>query len=92
MAITERLDMTLYEYHQYSIDEQIDLLYREGIYLGKRRKSSLSVVLYQLDSFYIEIYYNKYRRLVKQLRCFHSVDFLAPYLEQIDVDELINAY
>lgn len=82
--------MTLYEYHQLEEPEQVELLYKEGIYLGKRKKSSLSAVLYQLDSFYVEVCYNRYRRLIREVRCFHSTEFLTPYLEQIDVEELIN--
>jgi hypothetical protein len=82
--------MTLYEYHLLTEAEQVDLLYQEGIYLGKRKFSDLSIVLYQLDDFYVEVYYDKYRYLINQVKYFHSTDLLQPYLEQIDVEELIK--
>lgn len=50
----------------------------------------MNVVLYQLDAFYVEIYYRKYRCLVQRVRCFTSTMCLNPYLENMDVAELIN--
>jgi hypothetical protein len=82
--------MTLYEYHLLGEPEQVDLLYQEGIYLGKRKFRDLSVVLYQLDDFYVEVHYDKYRYLINAVKYFHSTDLLQPYLEQIDVEELIK--
>ncbi len=82
--------MTLYEFHLLEEMQQVDLLYEEGIYLGKRKKKNQSVVLYQIGDFYVEVYYNKYRYLIDEVRYFHSTDLLQPYLEQIDVDELVK--
>lgn len=82
--------MTLYEYYQLSQREQLDLLYKEGVFLMKRRENDKTMVLYQLESFYIEIIYKKYRSVIQKMRCFHSVDLLTPYLEEIDVDGLLK--
>ena len=47
-------------------------------------------LLYQLDSFYVEIYYRKYRCHVLGLRCFTAMEKLDPYLDQVPVDNLVN--
>jgi hypothetical protein len=82
--------MNLYEFEMLTDNEQVDLLYKEGVYLGKRKVGEYSVVLYQVDNFYIEILYKKYRYYISRIRCFTSVKLLDPYLSQIDIVELIN--
>lgn len=68
---------------------QADLVYEKGCYLGKRRAGICIILLYQVDSFYVEIFYIRYRRFIQQILCFQSTQFLDPYLEQIDVHELV---
>lgn len=82
--------MNLYKYHQLNEIEQMGMLYCDGIYLGKRRQKNLPVVVYQLFDFYVEIYYRTYRKYIKQIKYFHSLEQLNPYLDQIDLDELMK--
>lgn len=86
----QNLKITLYDFSVLSTAEQIDILYANGVYIGKTLKEDMNVVLYQLDAFYVEIYYRKYRCLVQRVRCFTSTMCLNPYLENMDVAELIN--
>ncbi len=72
-----------------SQSDQINLLYKEGTYIGKRKKNNQDLVLYQLDSFYIEIIYLEYRRFIHKIRCFSSTSLIDPYLEQINVASLV---
>jgi hypothetical protein len=81
--------MKLLEYQLLPLREQINVLYVDGVYIGKRKEENLTVLLYQIDSFYVEVYYRKYRCYVSRLRCFTSTVFLDPYLEQIDVEYLV---
>jgi hypothetical protein len=64
------------------------LLYKEGIYIGKRRTYNRTVLLYQLESFYAEIFYKSYRRYVDHIHCFETTAEIDPYLEDIDVADL----
>lgn len=82
--------MTLYEFWLLNDRIQVDLLYKHGIYIGKRKEENKIMVLYQLYSFYVEIHYNKYRYLITQLDCFITTNSLTPYLEQVDVEEVIK--
>ncbi len=82
--------MTLFDFRNLPDTVQIDILYSEGIYVGKRKHGASIVVLYQLESFYVEVFYTKYRRYIRNINCFQSTAFLNPYLELIDVDEIIQ--
>jgi hypothetical protein len=81
--------MTMPEFDLLPYNEKIELLYRQGVYIGKH-KGSVTRVLYQVDSFYVEIYYKKYRRIIDHLQCFTGTDRLNPYLWQINVEDIIK--
>lgn len=81
--------MTLQDFQLLPGDRQIDELYQSAVYLGKRKQASSIILLYQLESFYVEVYYRKYRSHVRHLHCFESTELLDPYLEQIDVENLV---
>lgn len=81
--------MTLYDFQLLPEHEQIETLYQQGVFIGKRKEAFSIILLYQLESFYVEVYYRKYRSYVKKLYCFDSTELLDPYLEQIDVENLV---
>lgn len=60
------------------------------VYIGKRKIESITVLLYQLESFYAEVYYRSYRRHIYKIRSSASTKILDPYLEQIDVEYLVS--
>lgn len=78
--------MTLFEFKLLTDADQLDLLYSEGVYIGKRKENNQTILLYQLDSFYVEVFYKKYRYFVSEVRCTDSTSCLEPYLEQINVE------
>lgn len=82
--------MTLFEFQLLSEGEQITALYQQGAYIGKRKEEKRTVLLYQLESFYVEVHYRSYRRYVYKIRCSGSTSILDPYLEQIDVEYLVS--
>jgi hypothetical protein len=81
--------MTMYDFQLLPEQQQIETLYKVGVYIGKRREGVSIILLYQLESFYVEVVYRKYRSHIKQLHCFDSTESLDPYLEQIDVENLV---
>lgn len=80
--------MTLIEFELLHTPDQISILYKHGVYIGKRKRGHLTILLYQVDSFYIEVVYQMYRRYIAKIKCTESTDVLDPYLEQIDVELL----
>lgn len=77
--------MSKTEFERLSQEEQLHLLQTSGIYNGKLKKGTQTGILYQLDSFYIEVIYQEYRRMVSQVNCFESTGPIDPYLEQNDL-------
>ncbi|MEO6329850.1 MAG: hypothetical protein ABIO55_13005 [Ginsengibacter sp.] len=80
--------MTLYEYNHLDQAEQFEVLYKSGVHISDRADSDYCIILFQLDSFYVELYFHIERNTLKKLRSFSNVDFIKPYLEQIDLSEL----
>lgn len=81
--------MTLYDFLLLPDAEKATLLYKKGTYHGKRRLGSGTVLLYQLEGFYAEVYYREYRRIIECIRPFDGTERLDPYLEEIDVEHLV---
>lgn len=81
--------MTLYEYILLRPEEQANVTWKHGAFIAVADKGTLKVLLYQIDSFYVEVYYNCELGRIEEFRCFDSTDQLDPFLEAIDLSELI---
>ena len=78
-------------YKTLSNDQQIDLLLEFGVYLDLARNTSqLSIELYALGDFYVEIYFNRATEDPLFLRAFHAVRELEPYLASIEIDSIFE--
>jgi hypothetical protein len=81
--------MRMHEFQLLSQDEQIAIIYQEGIYIGKKKADKI-ILLYQLASFYVEIAYTSYRRVIQNISYSESTSVLDPYLEQIPIEYLVT--
>jgi hypothetical protein len=79
--------MTRLEFRSLSETDQLDLLYERGVFIGKRKNGVASVLLYQLEGFYVEVYYKKHRRFANKILTFTNTAVLDPYLDQIEVEQ-----
>ena len=48
------------------------------------------ILLFQVDAFYVEIYYNKKLNAITKFRSFSSTEPLVPYLDKINLIKLLN--
>jgi|GEM_PF-3072418 len=80
--------MTITSFTALPLSAQLKFLYADGIYLSKRKISEKTVILYQLNQSYIELFYLQYRCNVISIRCSDNVDILNPYLEDIPTYKL----
>jgi hypothetical protein len=90
VAMGQDCSMTTYEFSLLNIRDQVDLLYQDGVYAGKRKVGTTVATLYQLDGFYVEVFFLKYRCQVERLCAFNSTFFLTPYLQEIDIHGLVG--
>ena len=81
--------MTLKDFFHLPDERKARLLHQYGTYIGKRKLAATTVVLYQLEGFYAEVYYQQYRRVIECISCFADTARLDPYLLQIDVEHLV---
>ena len=78
----------LRDFLQLTEKEQFNLLHRDGVHVGKRRINGMSVILFQLYSFYVEVHYRQYRKTVDHILASESTEILQPYLDQIHIRDL----
>jgi hypothetical protein len=76
--------MELNEFERLSANEKIDLLHKEGVYVGKSKIGETVAVLYQFEGFYVEIFYRKYRVQIERINCFTSASGIDAYLNGPD--------
>jgi hypothetical protein len=76
--------MTLYDFIALDEMEQQEALW-EGVHIGDREEGEHLILLYQMDNFYVEVYYHKEYNVIRRYRPFKTTDLLAPYLGQIDI-------
>ncbi len=81
--------MRLQDFARLPDEEKANLLYNEGVYIGKRKQGNITVVLYQLEGYYAEVYYRKYRCIIDRISCFSGTARLDPYLAEINVEDLV---
>jgi hypothetical protein len=65
--------------------EQAQTLVERGVFVAERLYKNFSIFLYQVDSFYVEIYHNLRYNAMQGMRSFEDDDALEPYLEEIDI-------
>ena len=70
-------------------DQQNELL-RAGVFLAEREDGPFRIMLYQLDAFYVEVYFLNLYNKVAFLQSFTDVDALQPYLCGLDVAQLLQ--
>jgi len=80
--------MTLYEFNQLDEMEQAEAVW-SGTHIGERFDEVHSILLYQIDGFYVEAYYHREYNVLKRFRSFSSVTQLEPYLEEMSLKGLI---
>lgn len=89
MEITFAL-MTLDEFTLLNDARQAQILLERGTFLTDRLYKNFSIILYQLDNFYVEVYHNLRYDIMQGMRCFEDDDALQPYLESIDISCLVS--
>jgi hypothetical protein len=83
--------LTFEEYLLLNEDLQSQVLSWDGVYLQiARNAASLSVELYSLYNFYVEIYFDKETEEPVFLKPFQDLRKLDPYLETIDLTEILG--
>ena len=84
------MELTLSGFKALNREEQSCLALMDGSCIGNRTEGSYQIFVYQLYSFYVEIYYNVGVVQAKKIKAFASTDHLKPYLHQIDISKILG--
>ncbi|HUQ97155.1 MAG TPA: hypothetical protein VM010_05790 [Chitinophagaceae bacterium] len=69
---------------------QQEMLLAQGTFLAERKDGPFRIMLYQLESFYVEVHFFNLYNKVAFFSAFETLDALEPYLETIDVTEMLQ--
>jgi hypothetical protein len=59
-----------------------------GVFLMERKSLGVSVLLFQLDGFYVEVFYNTTTSTVSFIKSFEDMDGIEAYLQRIDIRQV----
>jgi hypothetical protein len=71
-------------------ERQLDLIMKKGIFLTSYSQYNVIIRLFQLQDFYVEIYSFDEDGKIAMINAFRDLKYLDPYLERLDVSELIS--
>lgn len=81
--------MTLQQFRAASCEVQEKLVKRWGVFLMERKSLGVSVLLFQLDGFYVEVFYDATTSTVSFIKSFNDMDGIEAYLINIDISNLL---
>ena len=81
--------MTFQEYISLDNRGKAFAVWYYGTYLTERWQKGYRIKLYALGKFYVEVHYARGGHMVTEMRSFEKLEFLAPYLDRIELRELI---
>ena len=78
--------------HQFTTIEEVreahDLL-KSGALVAERKQGFYKIQLYQLSSFYLEVYRHAHFNVIIKVNRFTNTAYLEPFLKEIDLTSLL---
>ena len=81
--------MTAQHFRTLNPRKQNRKLLAEGVCIADRKGEEVHALLFQVDNFYVEVFFHADADEVLFTRCFEDTDELEPYLQEIDVSGVI---
>lgn len=83
--------MTTESFNQLPIQIREEIIWEFGVFLDQRNGNKQEkILLFQVASFYAEIFYHTNNKEIKNITSFSDTAALDPYLKNINVYELIS--
>jgi len=80
--------MDIYQFIELPAEEQVNTIW-QGTFVGNRNYKGFNVVLYSVGNFFVEVFYDQTENAISQIRPFRSRTRLMPYVNSIDLNELM---
>ena len=81
--------MTLQNFRALTQNKQNKKLLTEGVCIAERKTAEVQALLFQIEGFYVEVFFNREGDEVLFSRNFEEVEELTPYLQSIDLSEVL---
>lgn len=82
--------MTLLYFRNLTKKQKKAIVLRQGTFLSEKDYGLFRTMLYQVDGFYVEVYFTQFGKEPFWYRSFESTKNLYPYLQQIDLSGLFK--
>jgi len=82
--------MLLQEFKYETKQTKKQLILDYGVYIANRVKDQYILLLYQIDSFYAEVFYDYQEEQIGYIRTFNSTEELKPYIKNIDISPILS--
>ena len=63
----------------------------DGVFLADRQEAEKTALLFQVNSHYVEVFFNHEGNEVLDSRSFENVDDLDPYLAAVNLSQVFNS-
>ena len=78
----------IYEFNLMLEMDRANYLWGNGTHLGERIEGVMTIQLHSLSNFYVQVFYDREKNCITELRPFKATRLLEPYLEQLDLKSL----
>ena len=85
MAMTNFFEMTIYEFIGMNESEKAEAVWH-GVIIANREDKEHRILLYTMDEFYVEVFYDNISNEIRRFRPFTTIQLLDPYLDKIDLN------
>jgi len=79
--------MTIEDFESLDPVAKLFVISDRSVFLARRTDGDFRVSLYQLDGFYVEIYFHTEELMYKRVRSFSGTEELDKYLDSIDISD-----
>lgn len=81
--------MTLSQFDTLIEDEEKAKVVLQSVVIATREEPGLKIFLHQTPFFYVEAYFDLTKREVIRFKAFEETELLQPYLNSIDISNLL---
>jgi len=81
--------MRLHEFKYQEKQTKQQMLAEYGVFLASRFIKGYQLMLFAVDAFYVEVYFDLEHSEVGYIKAFSRTDELHPYLEQVSINGLV---
>lgn len=83
--------MELKDFKYHCKEKKVELLFSNGVYLASRKLGKDTLFLFQVNNFYVEVYFYEDCEGPGYMKAFTDSSFLDPYLDKIDINFLFES-